>query len=247
VASRFNCLESLSPEHPPKVHGVTTHANGENQGRACALACAVAMVFRHYFVPVKDQDGVETKGQRGGAQQINTLVDLAAALALQSRLFWEVRNGFLCPSSLQSHIEDLDPMPEENWEELKGLVRIGLMRDAQVIFATGKEPRSGAEPLSRPTTARQVSQAFCGVGVEDLQGKVPAEEWEPLAKLTLEAAYEATLWAAVIDQVKKSCGCVWLTLLGSHSPCPSYRAEWDVDALGRTCDFNADLRAPMGA
>jgi hypothetical protein len=43
---------------------------------------------------------------------------------------------------------------------------------------------------------------------------VPTEQWQPFAELVLEAAYEATLWAAVINARRGASNVVFLTRLG---------------------------------
>ena len=58
-----------------------------------------------------------------------------------------------------------------------------------------------------------VSQAFCSA-LPVAYSRVPSSYWEPFAKLVLEAAYEATMWAAVQNAKRGTSNLVLLTFLG---------------------------------
>jgi hypothetical protein len=58
-----------------------------------------------------------------------------------------------------------------------------------------------------------VSQAFCSA-LPVAYCSVPAQFWEPFARLVLEAAYESTLWAAVLNASRGKSNIVLLTSLG---------------------------------
>jgi hypothetical protein len=53
VASQFNVLEMVSPDVVPE-DGVTRYQHDRTQGPACAMAAAVALIYRNYFVPIGD-------------------------------------------------------------------------------------------------------------------------------------------------------------------------------------------------
>src|SRR3954468_13074580 len=59
----------------------------------------------------------------------------------------------------------------------------------------------------------RVSQAFCSA-LPVAYSQVPSPHWELFGSLVLEAAYEATLWAAVINAQRGVSNVVFLTLLG---------------------------------
>jgi hypothetical protein len=65
-------------------------------------------------------------------------------------------------------------------------------------------------PADPPLT---VSQAFCSA-LPVAYGRVPEQAWGPFATLVLEAAYEATLLAAVENALAGGTGTVLLTRLG---------------------------------
>jgi hypothetical protein len=84
-----------------------------------------------------------------------------------------------------------------------------------------------------------VSQAFCSA-LSCGYTSVPLEHWEPLATLVLDAAYEATLLAALATGSPK----VWLTFIGGGVF--GNRMEWIAGAIGRALarveGFDLDVR-----
>jgi len=196
VASQLNCLEFAGPDERPE-DGVTQYDDDPTQGPACSLAAAAATVYRNYFVPVE--------GRRGQRQdrQLNNLRELQAALGGAGEGV-RVRHGYTF-----SDAESLDRLNGEllhhDRESLMGDLRIGLQQDVDVTFATR---------FVEPVAPTQVSQAFCSALSCGYTGG-GRQAWAPLASLVLDAAYEATLCAAVVDAAEgRGSGRVWLTLLG---------------------------------
>jgi hypothetical protein len=72
-----------------------------------------------------------------------------------------------------------------------------------------------------------VSQAFCSALPV---ARVPSALWEKFALLVLEAAYEATMWAAVLNAQRGVSNVVFLTLLGGGAF--GNRGRW-IDAAMR--------------
>jgi hypothetical protein len=86
-----------------------------------------------------------------------------------------------------------------------------------------------------------VTQAYCSA-LPVAYSRHPADLWEPFAQLVLEAAYEATLCAAILNCLRTGNRRVYLTLLGGgafgnrtawitesvHRALRRY-AEWDLD------------------
>lgn len=197
VASQFNGLEMVGPDVTPE-DGVTGYAYDRTQGPACAMAAGAATIYRNYLVPLAD--GVGQTAQR----QIDGLADLGAALAerLGTRVsaLWTMRNGYALPTrdgltaiskALRAHEATLD--------DLRGLLRVALHADVEVTDG----PRPG--PL--------VSQIFCSA-LPVAYGRHPEAAWAPFARLVLEAAYEATLWAGVLNAAQGGSRRVLLTRLG---------------------------------
>ena len=91
-------------------------------------------------------------------------------------------------------------MRPEQIDILRGKLCIGMHRDVEVTEADGEH---------RPV----VSQAFCSA-LPVAYTAIPASHWEPFASLILEAAYEATIWGAVLNARQVGSNIVLLTLLG---------------------------------
>ena len=198
VASQFNALEMVSERVTPEG-GVTGYAWDHTQGPACSLAAAAATIYRNYFVPVGDQTG------QTADRQIDGLAGVGAALSeltgLPVNRLWHMSNGYaLCTGEGLTAIKGvLDGAPEELRDTLRGHLAIALHRNVQV---TDVEPER-----------RLVSQAFCSalpLGYSNL----PSREWEPFARLVLEATYEATLLAAAEQASAGGSNTVVLTRVG---------------------------------
>jgi hypothetical protein len=199
VASQFNLLEMVGPEVTPE-HGVTIYQHDRTQGPACAIAAGAATIYRNYFAPVGDHVG-QTAGR-----QLDGLADLGAALSAGTgRLpaeLWTMRNGYaMCTAhgleAIDAHLSTLD---EAGRDALRGLLRIGVHRDVEVTDAPGPE-------------RLVVSQAFCSA-LPVAYGRLPRGLWAGFAQLVLEAAYEATLQAAVPNAAQGGSNVVLLTRLG---------------------------------
>jgi hypothetical protein len=199
VASQFNLLEMVSPDVTPE-DGVTRYQTDHTQGPACAIAAGAATIYRNYFVPI---DG--SLGQTA-TRQLDGLADLGAALSGATKLpvgqLWTMRNGYALgiQTGLDAIARHLGTLATDHIDTLREKIRIGIHRDAEVTEAAGPE-----RPL--------VSQAFCSA-LPVAYSRVPPSHWEPFGVLVLEAAYEATLWAAVLNAQRAASNVVFLTLLG---------------------------------
>lgn len=213
VASQFNLLEMTSPDVSPE-EGITIYQLDPTQGPACAIACAAGTVVRNYFAPVDGQMG------QTSAKQIDCLADIGSALGNAAGRLWRMRNGYALPTSkgLQEIDNKLQSMSAEELDQLRSKLRIGVQWDTQVTL-------DGCSHL--------VAQTYCSalpIGYSDC----PMHLWERFARLILEASYEATFAAAVINKANTGNGMVYLTLIGGgvfqneHS--------WIVDAIRRACE-----------
>ena len=106
-----------------------------------------------------------------------------------------------------------------------------LIRDVEV---------TDCEPEQRPL----VSQAFCSALPIAYSGLPAASPWQPFASLVLEAAYEATVWAAVRNAQRGASNVVLLTSLGGGAFGNDER--WIQAAMRRALKlasgFDLDLR-----
>lgn len=199
VASQFNLLEMLSPSVTPE-QGVTRYQYDGTQGPACAMAAGAATIYRNYFAKVGGEEG-----QRNG-RQLDGLADLGkalgAALGQSVESLWEMKNGYAMCSlgGLKAISKFLESSRPDEVDALASKLRIGVHLDVEVTDGDGPH---------RPI----VSQAFCSA-LPVAYGSIPAPHWKPLATLILQSAYEATMWAAVLNARRGASNKVFLTRLG---------------------------------
>ena len=190
VASQLNCLEFADPREIPE-NGVTQYATDPTQGPACSLAAAAATVARNYFI--------EVDGERGQTEtrQLNLLSGIQRRIG-ESLI--DVKNGYTFSDESRLALAK-EAIARHDRDDLMGDLRIGIHAGVEVTFAKRFEP---------PAKPRRVSQAFCSaLSCGYASGSL--ESWRPIATLVLDAAYEATLLAAIATNTKR----VWLTLLGA--------------------------------
>jgi hypothetical protein len=201
VASQFNLLEMVSPDVTPE-HGVTRYQHDRTQGPACAIAAGAATIWRNYFAPAGDGSG------QTGARQIDALAPMGAALGAALNVpvgdLWTMRNGYALATSagLEAIARHLGTLTPEALDVLRGTLCIGVHRDVEVTDGASGD---GERLL--------VSQAFCSA-LPVAYTRVPPARWAPFASLVLEAAYEATLWAALLNASRGASNVALLTLLG---------------------------------
>lgn len=219
VASQFNLLEMCGPNETPEM-GVSKYAGDPTQGPACALACFAGTVYRNYFVPLDGQIG------QTADRQVDCLADLGHALGNQGNRLWEMRNGYALATrdGLWEIRRILEMASEEERDRLRTLLRVGIQWDTEVTL---------------PGAGHRVSQVYASALPVGYSSH-PAEQWEPFARLVLEAAYESTLLAAALTPQRR----VFLTLLGGGVF--GNHMEWIVDAIRyaieRTHDLGLDIR-----
>ena len=199
VASQFNLLEMTAPSLTPE-DGVARYASDPTQGPACAIAAGAATIYRNYLVPVGGQLG------QSRDTQLDALADLGDALATltgkQLPELWTMRNGYALAteSGLDAINAVLAEIDEAGRDALRSSLRIGLHWNVEVTDGA-QHPR----PI--------VSQAFCSA-LPVAYSRVDSARWEPLARLVLEAAYEATLLAGAMHARAGGTNRVLLTRLG---------------------------------
>lgn len=211
VASQFNLLEMTGPEVTPE-DGVTRYQHDHTQGPACAIAAGAGTIYRNYLMPFDDGFGQTAE------RQVDCLTGLGFALGNDRRQLWKMRNGYaLCSQKGLDHISKvLAGLDEDGLDRMRGLLKIGLHWDVEV---------------TQPTAARQfVSQAYCSA-LPVAYSTVPVMQWAPFATLTLEAAYEATMLAGVINRQRTGCSRVFLTRLGGGAF--GNPSDWIDAALAR--------------
>src|SRR4029077_19839694 len=112
---------------------------------------------------------------------------LSQATGLPPTSLWEMKNGYaLCrEEGLEAITRHLSSLGDPELDELRGKLRIGVHQDVEVT-----------EGNDAP--ASTVTQALCSA-LPVAYSRIPASRWRAIAELVLEAAYEATLCAAVLN------------------------------------------------
>jgi hypothetical protein len=207
VASQFNLLEMMGPSFTPEL-GVGIYEDDATQGPACAIACLAGTIYRNYFVPV--DGGVGQTRDR----QIDCIKDLGSHLGSDRKFLWEMRNGYALPT--RESLEAInDVLLTQDIDFLRGLMRVGIQRDTEV---------------TTNSTRRTVTQVYCSA-MPVAYSNIDASIWEPLSRLVLEAAYEATLIAAQENAIKTGNNRLFLTMLGGGAF--GNRREWISEAMLR--------------
>jgi hypothetical protein len=222
VASQFNLLEMVSPSVTPEA-GVGIYENDRTQGPACAIACGAGTIYRNYFVRV---DGIA--GQTAD-RQVDCLHDLGQALGNSDESLWTMRNGYALATrqGLESISEQLSRSDEDERDRLRGLLRIGVQWGTQVTI---------------DDAAHNVTQAYCSA-LPVAYSSQSSGRWAAFAELVLEASYEATLCAAILNRADCGSNRVFLTLLGGGAF--GNETGWIISALDRVvrrfADFDLDI------
>ena len=228
VASQFNLLEMSSPNVTPE-RGVAIYENDHTQGPACAIACGAGTIYRNYFVPLEDAGGVPVVGQSEEVQ-IDCSRDLGIKLGNSAGQLWSLQNGYLFQTTqgvrqIANHLREVN---SATLDEYRGELRIGLQWNTEVTL---------------PVAGHRVSQAYCSA-LPIAYGKHSSESCIEFARLVLEAAYEATICAAILNASRTGVNAVFLTLLGGGVF--GNRMRWIIDAIERAIGIYADYDLNIG-
>jgi hypothetical protein len=230
VASQFNMLEMVGPSITPE-HGVTRYESDRTQGPACAIGAGAATIFRNYFVPAGAGRG------QTAARQLDGLAELGASLCGTLNVpigsLWSMQNGYALAkrSGLQLIARHLATLDSSKIEALRAKLMIGIHSDVEAT-----EVQEAARPLL-------LTQAFCSALPVAYSG-IASTEWTPFAILILEAAYEATMWAGVLNAQRGRSNVVFLTFLGGGAF--GNEDKWIAAAIRRSLlkvqGFELDVR-----
>lgn len=225
ATAEHNCLQ-LRPAHglawPATLEtGVASYVWDKSQGASCAIACAPGAVVRAYFA----LDGGKPQTNE---DQINTLEPLIAFLTAQAsdstRPLVRVKNGYvdLSDSNSAELGRIINGLSEKRRETAKGLLRVGWQKNTAVT-CTKKRVWSDEPWYKGP--GHLVHQVYAS----PLYVLHSEREWEPLARLVLEAAYEATMLVAVLVGAEKGTRqTVVLTALGREAGSVT---DWVADSV----------------
>jgi len=218
VASQFNLLEMVSPSVTPE-HGVGLYENDHTQGPACAVAAGAGTIFRNYFAIVNGQTG------QSAGNQIDCLADIGEALGNSENRLWEMRNGYALASDsgLIEISNRLQAFSENELDELRKLLRIGIQWNTQVTLNDSKHP---------------VSQAYCSA-LPIAYSNHASNLWERFARLVLEASYEATICAAILNSRSNGNNRLFLTLVGGGAF--GNATDWVIGGIQRALNLYEDV------
>ena len=193
AASQFNLLEMTGPSVSPES-GVGIYEHDLTQGPACAIACGAGTIFRNYFVEVNGLLGQST------TNQIDCLSDIGDAFGNENSKLWDMSNGYAMVNfdGLKEISKQIRQLSKTGYEELKGKLKVGCQIDAEVTTVNYD---------------MQVSQVYCAA-LPIAYTDIPSSEWELFARLILEATYEATLYAALLNYERTAVSKVFLTMVG---------------------------------
>lgn len=208
AASQFNLLEMVGPDVTPE-QGVGSYQYDRTQGPACAIACGAGTIYRNYFVPINGKAGQSVNNQ------IDCLDTLGSALGNQDSKLWKMTNGYALPDQEGLLIinKKLSDIFIEEREQLKGLLKIGIQWDTEVTVSISKQ---------------LVSQAYCSA-LPVAYSHLEFYYWEYFARLVLEATYEATLYAGLINYENTGSNKVFLTLVGGGAF--GNEMNWIIDSI----------------
>lgn len=211
VASQFNLLEMTGPGVTPE-RGVGVYQYDKTQGPACAIACGAGTIYRNYFIPVAGQTG------QSESYQLDGLAGLGGALGNQNGDLWTMRNGYALPSlegllAIQKRLSDASEASLDNY---RSLLQFGWHKDTQVTIGGSRH---------------RVGQIYCSALPIAYSEVGSRAVWEPFARLVLEAAYEATIRAALLNCESTGNQNIYLTLLGGGAF--GNESSWIIDAIRR--------------
>lgn len=214
VASQFNLLEMMSPSVTPE-RGVGIYENDHTQGPACAVAAGAGTIYRNYFAIVNGRIG------QSAVNQIDCLADVGTALGNSDGRLWEMRNGYALAShgGLVEISNRLRAASENELDDLRRLLRIGVQWDTQVTIKG---------------SGHTVSQAYCSA-LPVAYSSHPPGLWSEFARLVLEASYEATICAAILNSMRNGNNRLYLTLLGGGAF--GNETDWILGGLQRALNL----------
>lgn len=209
VASQFNLLEMASPQITPE-EGVGIYELDYTQGPACAIAAGAATIYRNYLIDVNGKKGQSKNNQ------IDCSEELAKFFDNTDERLWRIENGYLFATEdgLIEITEKLKSLSEEEYENVKGLLKFGIVWNTEVTSKNKLIKNNIPFMKSKTEHGHLISQIFCSA-LPISYSPHSKFLWKEFSKLVLESAYEATLCTAIINNNRtKQREPVFLTYLG---------------------------------
>ena len=160
---------------------------------------------------------VDIDGKTGQSRksQLDMLADVGADLDNTRGQLWEMRNGYALATG-----DGLADLPD-----CHDALRIGLHSNTEVTTSA---------------VGHSVTQAYCSALPVAYTGYATSATLEPLARLILNASYEATMAAAVLHFAAEGNPLIYLTMIGGgvfgNEP------DWITDAMQRAFDLYSEAR-----
>ncbi len=208
AASQFNLLEMINPEITPEM-GIDRYSFDHTQGPACAIACGAGTIFRNYFVQINNQIGQSAK------TQVDCLNGIGQELNNEELQLWRMKNGYalVTQQGLLKINEILGSMSIEEKETLKSKLELGIQWNTEVTIANPEQI---------------VSQIYCSA-LPVSYTRIESFYWQSFASLILEASYEATFRAGILNAKRFGSNKLFLTLVGGGAF--GNEMFWIMDAL----------------
>ena len=140
--------------------------------------------------PVIQQRGQTKEWQLNGLQQVQDY--LKTSTSLQKKLPWTVKNGSI--EGKKTYLKELNDLLESDpqlHDALLSRLQIGVQEDVAV-----------ADCLAKATGECLVTQTYNSAISIGYDRRLPAYFWEPMAKIVLQATYEATLLVAILKAIQ---------------------------------------------
>lgn len=194
AASQFNLLEMISPSVTPEK-GIAQYEYDRTQGPACAISCGAGTIYRNYFAEVNGKMG-QTENN-----QIDCLELIGETLGNENSELWTMKNGFTLMDlqGLLAINKKLANMSYEQREDLKSKLKTGIQWNTEVTL---------------PGAEHKVSQIYCSALPVAYDHNIETSYWEAFSRVILEATYESTILAGVLNMEKYKSNKVYLTLVG---------------------------------
>ncbi|WP_417884773.1 hypothetical protein [Zunongwangia sp.] len=193
AASQFNLLEMVSKSVTPE-HGIDRYEFDYTQGPACAISCGAGTIYRNYFAEVNGQVGQTANNQ------IDCLELIGKELGNDKLNLWKMQNGYALVNlkGLLTINKKIAQLTLTERESLKEKLKIGIQWNTEVTISN---------------TKHKVSQIYCSA-LPVAYSQIESFYWEYFARVILEATYEASLYAGVINMNNNNSNKVFLTLVG---------------------------------
>lgn len=210
AASQFNLLEMANSDIVPEK-GVGIYEQDGTQGPACAIACGAGTIYRNYFAEVNGRLG------QTADNQIDCLDLMGKEFNNDTLSLWKMKNGYVMANEngLVSINKIISDLTESQRESLKNTLRVGIQWNSEVTITPNRH---------------KVSQIYCSA-LPVTYNKSDATYWESFSRIILEATYEATLYAGVLNMVNNGSSVIYLTSVGGGVF--GNKRQWILESIQR--------------